>query len=201
MGVYDTIKSDYPLPDPEYQDVEFQTKDLNRTLDRYRITADGRLRRLLRRIDLFAKDTHSLDAAGKEEDMNYHGELCFYTDTDKGWLEYRARFTHGNLEWILRPGEAEPVSADSLERLARDTRYLEQERATRLGELLTRFEQLDPEVAQRAIYVFDDRHDAALWLISVHPALGKLPPYEQLARGKRDVLLDALFKLEHGICS
>lgn len=199
MSLFDTVQCDYPLPDPEFQHEEFQTKDLARALDRYRITADGRLLRLPRRVAQFAQDTRPPDATEPAEDVNYHGDLCFYTSTAQGWIEYHARFTHGYLDWILHPGEAKPVSVDSLERLARDARNLERERATKLEALLQRLEVLDPEVAKQAVFVFDNRADAALWLVSVHPALGQRSPCEELARGNRQAVLDTLVRLLHGI--
>ena len=198
MSLFDTIHCDYPLPDPEFQHEEFQTKDLERTLDRYRITADGRLLQLPRRVAQFAQDARPPDAK-QAEDMNYHGDLGFYTSTAKGWIEYHARFTHGYLDWILHPGEPKPVSADSLERLAWNARNLEQERATKLEALLQRLEVLDPEVAKQAVFVFDDRADAALWLVSVHPAFGQRSPCEELAQGKRQDILDVLTRILHGI--
>ncbi len=198
MSVFDTIHCDYPLPDPEYQDEEFQTKDLDRTLDRYRITADGRLWRLPRKIAPFAKDTPPPDAADKSEDMNYHGELCFYTDTDKGWLEYHARFTYGTVDWIRRAGEPEPVSTDSLERLARNAGALEQERAARIEALLVRLEILDPEVAKRALEVFANRTHAARWLATTHRSLGDETSYRALAQGQRREVLEALTRIDHG---
>ena len=199
MGLYYTLYCDFPLPDPEHQHEDFQTKDLGCALDWYRITAEGRLLRLHRKMDLFEKDGRPPSAAEPAEDMYYRGELSFYTRTAKGWIEYRARFTHGYLDWILRPGEPEP--ADSLERLVRDAGHLEQERTKRLEGLLQRLEVLDPEVAKQAVFVFDDRAEAALWLIGVHPALGKRSPYEELARGKRQEVLDALTRFVHGIPS
>jgi hypothetical protein len=43
MGLFDKLKCLYPLPDPEVQDQWFQTKSLNKLMDRYTITQDGRL--------------------------------------------------------------------------------------------------------------------------------------------------------------
>lgn len=198
MSLYDTIQSDYPLPDPEFQDVEFQTKDLEEMLLRYRITADGRLWRLRWGVHLFGQVKRPAHHDALEEDTHYHGDISFHADTKKGWVEYRARFTHGTVEWIRRVAEASAF-VDSLERMVRDARDLEQERATRLEELLARLERLDPEVAQRAVHVFDNRHDAALWLIGVHPALGELSPYEELARGRREAVLEALGQILYGL--
>lgn len=196
MGLYDTLTCDYPLPDPELQQEEFQTKDLECALDRYRISTEGRLLRLSRKVDLFVKDRHPPSAAEPAEDMNYRGDLSFYTRTAKGWIEYRARFTHGYLDWILRPGEPEP--ADTLERLVRDAGRLEQERATRLEILLQRLESLDPEVAKEAVFVFGDRAEAARWLNSRPLALARRSPYEELARGHRKEILNELGAILYG---
>ncbi len=104
MSLYDTIKCDYPLPDPEFQGEEFQTKDLEEMLNRYLIAADGKLWRLHKGVDFFGMNDVPPDIAetDKMEDTHYHGDICFYTDTKEGWVEYRARFTHGMVEWIHR---------------------------------------------------------------------------------------------------
>ena len=49
MGMFDRVHCDLPLPDPKHQDLEFQTKDLDCLLDRYTISAEGRLVRQARR--------------------------------------------------------------------------------------------------------------------------------------------------------
>lgn len=61
--------------------------------------------------------------------------------------------------------------------------------------------EVDPEVAKQAVYVFDDRPEAALWLVSLPLVLGGRSPYEELARGKRQDILDVLTRLLHGVCS
>ena len=44
MGLYDNVRCRYRLPDPEAQDLEFQTKSTPAPyLDNYEITEDGRL--------------------------------------------------------------------------------------------------------------------------------------------------------------
>jgi len=49
----------------------------------------------------------------KDVDLDYHGDIFFYAskkelglagDWERGWIEFKARFTHGDLEWI-RPVE------------------------------------------------------------------------------------------------
>lgn len=42
MGMFDLLRCEYPLPDPRFQNEEFQTKDTPvQFLDEYRITGDG----------------------------------------------------------------------------------------------------------------------------------------------------------------
>lgn len=44
MGLYDNVRCKYPLPDPEAQDLEYQTKSTFAPyLENYIITQDGRL--------------------------------------------------------------------------------------------------------------------------------------------------------------
>ncbi len=43
MGMFDEIRCEYPLPDSIVQDHVFQTKSLERVMDSYAITRDGRL--------------------------------------------------------------------------------------------------------------------------------------------------------------
>lgn len=103
MGMFDYIKCECPLPDrfdPSTHD--WQTKDLDSTMDTYTITKDGKLK-----------------GGGNEHRTeffeNYHGDLRFYGSNSGGhgfeycfshddsplwWREYVARFTNGTLEKI-----------------------------------------------------------------------------------------------------
>lgn len=107
MSLYDTIKCDYPLPDAELQNEEFQTKDLEEMLNRYLIDTDGKLWRLRRGVNFFGENDPppNIVETDRMEDMHYHGDICFYADTKKGWVEYSVRFTHGTVEWIRRNEE------------------------------------------------------------------------------------------------
>ncbi len=189
MSRFDTLRCDYPLPDPEFQGFSFHTQDLKCLLDRYRLDADGRLRRL--HLKFYAPNRPGARPVPEPEDIGYHGDLHFYAPTRRQ-VAYVARFTHGIVEWIRRVEEAKPVFIDSLERLAQEARQLEQERQTRLAGLLQRLERLDPEVARRAVAVFGDREDAALWLTAVSLGHDRLSPYEALALRKRQAVLAAL---------
>lgn len=100
MGLFDDVKCEYPLHDPEHQQREFQTKDLGCLLDRYTITRDGRLVRHAQ-----------AGRRGPSRDVEWpiHGDIRFYDfDRDKEqMIEYVARFTHGRVEWVRRLGEEE----------------------------------------------------------------------------------------------
>ena len=116
MGLFDTIRCEYPLSVAGHQNLEFQTKGLDCGMERYTITPDGRLIRHSRG-GMFAK--------GPCRDIEWpvHGDVEFYTsDSDRNWIEYIARFTHGRVEWIRPLEEArrtpgfrrwdDPVSED-----------------------------------------------------------------------------------------
>ena len=102
MGIFDTVHCEYPLPDARHQDLDFQTKDLERFLGTYTITYDGRLIRHAGR-----------GRGGPDRDIEWpiHGDIRIYTSVDKEWIEYVVRFTHGRVEWI-RPLEEVRQSSD-----------------------------------------------------------------------------------------
>ena len=88
MGLFDTLRCDYPLPD-SCAERDFQTKSLDPRMATYRLTADGRL----------------LDADGA--DTGIHGVMRFYTSAAAdGWHEYEAVFTQGRLSSLLAAPEA-----------------------------------------------------------------------------------------------
>jgi hypothetical protein len=80
MGMFDDISCEHVLPaEPKPKDDYFQTKDFDRLLDHYTITADGRLLK-------------------EKAEVPFHGVLNFYTYTnDDMWFEYEAEFTDGRL--------------------------------------------------------------------------------------------------------
>jgi hypothetical protein len=102
MGLFDTLECDFPLPDPEYQDLEFQTKDLECFMERYSITRDGRLLKHARGRVLGDGDQLRLE---HDVELPVHGVLLIYAadpGTDHGLIEYRVRFTHGRVERVER---------------------------------------------------------------------------------------------------
>ena len=117
MGMFDELKCEYLLPDPIVQNETFQTKSLDRALDNYTITRDGRLILHPARYELESEeeqlpgpDVSEMPQAIPEGDAEilYHGDIYFYTslgtpgDDDYEWFEYKARFTEGRLQWIQR---------------------------------------------------------------------------------------------------
>lgn len=111
MGMYDLLVCGFPLPGNPPAWVgghEFQTKDGSNTLDRYIITADGRL--MLAGKSSASAVAPDVTLTQLDEQVWYHGDINFYTiGDDQGhyyeghqvWLEYRARFSHGLLDWIV----------------------------------------------------------------------------------------------------
>lgn len=103
MGLFDTVRCDYPLPDPRLQDAEFQTKDLDPALEHYTITVDGRLVRQARRLSGRA-------AVDRDVEWPIHGDVLIYTndpDRERGLVDLVVRFTHGRVESIRRLAEGE----------------------------------------------------------------------------------------------
>ena len=103
MGMFDTITCHYPLPglsDPT--SIEFQTKDLERLLNRYTITREGRLIEHYEEYEKCPENEQPIYGTpewdttlgpligalsvkkGSERDIdtNYHGWLQFYGDFD-----------------------------------------------------------------------------------------------------------------------
>lgn len=204
MSLYDSIRCEYPLPNPAFQDEEFQTKDLERSLGRYTITRDGRLLRHVRKSsDLFARPKRLDTTAGPAgmEEVPHHGDLHIYTSTVTGELvEYRVRFTEGRVAWIRPEASAiAPGATPSLAELVETQERLEQGWVATEDALLRQLERLDPEVAAQAIYVFSDRADAAHWLTRPHPELDYVTPLRAVAEGRRREVLDILMRLFHGI--
>lgn len=96
MGMFDYIRCEAPLPDDAMPaNSTFQSKDLDCNLDTYVITASGRLM-----VKPWRKDAGE---SATIRDAAHHGYLNFYVYTeDKRRIEYRAKFTDGQLVEIKR---------------------------------------------------------------------------------------------------
>lgn len=126
--MYDEITVEYPLPPSGYRVLPghtFQTKDFDNLLDKYTITADGKLVLHRERWEEvpekerpyygtpewegpFGKWIGSIRAVPEgDEEIDYHGDVRFYdafrVDGEEGarvWIEYEVRFTEGDLSRI-----------------------------------------------------------------------------------------------------
>lgn len=99
MGVFDTVRCEFRLPNPLHQDLEFQTKDLDGSLNRYTITRDGRLIRHPRREDT---------GPGRDAEWPIHGDVRICgggAEDEERFVEYVVRFTHGRVEWVRPAAE------------------------------------------------------------------------------------------------
>jgi len=111
MGMFDDVKCDMAMPDGRLPAGSwFQTKSLYRCMDRFTITAGGRL--IFHRYKQEPAGTRINERTGaampryeakhvEDIDMEYHGDIRIYARTpDNTLAEYAVRFTHGTLEWI-----------------------------------------------------------------------------------------------------
>ncbi len=119
MGMFDSIKCEYPLPLPDgiekikfdIKNVEFQTKDFENLLEKYTIRENGELYRTRQTYKWVDDDNHFLKGymdveTSEEVKENYHGMLNFYCYEDvvqddgtciNITIDYIAKFTDGNL--------------------------------------------------------------------------------------------------------
>lgn len=111
MGMFDDLNCKYPLPNPEHNDLDFQTKDTpSQFLNLYEIREDGTLWEELYDIE----DQSDPDAEGIARcfgmmaRVNYRwskvesfdGKIDFYTDVGEDWVEYSANFVNGALQTL-----------------------------------------------------------------------------------------------------
>ncbi len=79
MGIFDEIKCEYPLPEPELQAEIFQTKSLlDMRFRRCFITKDGKL-------------------IADGIDLDFHGYVYMCTHFKKEFYEYAVKFTDGKV--------------------------------------------------------------------------------------------------------
>jgi hypothetical protein len=124
MGMFDSVRCDYPLPlpldvidiYPDPYEKEFQTKDLENLLDYYILNKDGELLWIKKEYEWKDDDSHFLKGymeVTKEEIIpsNFHGILNFYfyetveedAENNKAKdisIDYLAKFTNGKIENI-----------------------------------------------------------------------------------------------------
>ena len=126
--MYDEITCEHPLPKTGFRLPEghdgWQTKDLENLLDRYTITADGRLVLHQVRYDDVPQEERPLYGTPEwdrpfgrwigslrsvpvgDEEVPHHGDVHFYDafrikgGEGRVWIEFRARFTEGRVSRI-----------------------------------------------------------------------------------------------------
>jgi hypothetical protein len=105
MGMFDDIRCEMPLP-KVWPSQNFQTKSLDCEMDRYTITADGRLVQHVPQYDEipvherkanFLGIVHTHRVGGyKDKLIDHHGDIEFYDySKSAGWIGFTARFTEG----------------------------------------------------------------------------------------------------------
>lgn len=99
MGMFDEVVFDPALPDIPSEGRAFQTKSLDRCMDRYLVTKEGRLC-LIGSGWLDDEPIETAAERAKERfDIDFHGDLRLVA-IEGEYGEYTARFTHGTLEWV-----------------------------------------------------------------------------------------------------
>ncbi len=210
--MFDTLNCEYPLPDPEFQHEDFQTRDLGESLGYYLITHAGRLVRFRYQFEAAAKEgipTHRRRRSTNPfvgdidvelinfEDLEYHGDIHFYaTTTSQKAIEYVVRFTHGTVEWICNTQVDVTDYVESMKQLAMRAEWLERQHLYETRKLFQELETLDPVLFNRTVQGQGDLTDAALWFAA--PGFGELNPYRMVANGKREEVLKVLIHLSDG---
>ena len=125
MGLFDQLICTYPLPDPEAEDLVFQTKSLDACLETFFIAEDGRLH-LITKGDGFEDGATASQAMAtvktSRQVEDFHGDIYFYEGHRGEWYEYRARFTEGQLTDLRRVPKGRgnyvipPTEADQADR-------------------------------------------------------------------------------------
>lgn len=128
MGMFSYIFCKAPLPlneelkslDIKWDEVEFQTKDLDNCLEKYIITEDGKLIEEITKYEYTyyteeekkRKDHRSWDLVKDQKiinqytkDVNFHGIISFYeifeySELEDIWIDFEVYFTHGKLDKI-----------------------------------------------------------------------------------------------------
>lgn len=96
MGMYDEVQFEAERPELEGCR-DFQTKSLDRILDRYVVTKAGRLCRV---GNVIADETPDAKRQDEPFDIECHGDIRLVTTESGEFKEFVARFTHGTLESI-----------------------------------------------------------------------------------------------------
>lgn len=104
MGMFDDLTVEYPLPDPQAQHINFQTKSLYNTMSHYILTKEGRLVEEIWDTEMTPQAEkpypdapegsmqflfgciRRVEGSQRFIDLNYEGSLLFYGDAQTGEL-------------------------------------------------------------------------------------------------------------------
>ena len=93
MGMFDTLICHYPLPNPADQGLVFQTKSLECCDDNYVIDEQGRL------MLVSSEDSQPEIIEDIDQEIIFKTAIQ-HENGEHSWLEYRACYTDGQLQWI-----------------------------------------------------------------------------------------------------
>ncbi len=112
MGMFDYIKIDQKLlPYVEnikphlFENVEWQTKSLEKCLFVYQITENGL-------IEIGAGDEYFKNDFEQIEIENFHGIIRFYTCIDKVWFQFDAKFIDGKLVSVINSVDNQDIKSN-----------------------------------------------------------------------------------------
>jgi len=107
MGMYNLVEPHDSIMPKQYRGLSaWQTKDAADCMfDILRITEEGRLILEESTYELKKDDDAFLGVimnkvSTVDKDLNYHGDVCFYTFDGDEFIELVAHFTNGNLERV-----------------------------------------------------------------------------------------------------
>ena len=100
MGIFDTIRCYRAMPEPDddsceidFNSLTYQTKSLDRFMERYRINSDGILE-----VETGGSTFSSkYGSDGRFEEVNKSCTIMFYTFEEGYWIEYLAVFDKGKM--------------------------------------------------------------------------------------------------------
>jgi hypothetical protein len=111
MGLFTWVAIDNDLMPEEYNNFKgWQTKDVVEPfMETLKITKEGSLVYIETQRKWEPNEEHPLKGCFKkigqtQTDLNYHGDMNFYTSDDKGkyFVDLVARFTEGQLQYIKK---------------------------------------------------------------------------------------------------
>lgn len=109
MGIFDRIRCEYPVPDPDLTGAEFQTKNLGMPgMHAYRITSDGRLIRCAE-LTSDGKKPRVGTFLARDVDWPLTGRINMGTfRPELGPVEYVVRLSEGRVLWIKKKADLPP---------------------------------------------------------------------------------------------